>query len=83
MTRIEFNEDAFYELRRAPGVKVDLEARGNRVKSAAGEGYELESRQGAKRDEGRWRVSVVTATPEAMEENQDENTLLRALEAGR
>lgn len=81
--RIKHHIKAYYELRRAPGVVADLERRANTVKQQAGDGFEVGSRQGAKRPQGRWRTSVVTATPKAMRKNQRDNTLIRSLEAGR
>ena len=81
--RIKHNVAGYKALRAAPGVVADLERRANAVKETAGDGFEMSSRQGAARPQGRWRTSVVTATPKAMRKNQRENTLLRALEAGR
>ncbi|WP_306365442.1 hypothetical protein [Nocardia sp. CC227C] len=84
--RVRHNIAGYYALRSEPGVVADLEARGQRVLAAAGgeaAGYGMDSRQGAKRPQGRWRVSVVTNTPEAMLDNAENNTLLRAMGAAR
>lgn len=81
--RIEWHNQGFYDLRRAPGVVEDLERRGRAVAAAAGDGFELGSQQGAKRPQGRWRVGVVTATPEAMRKSAKHDALLKALDAGR
>lgn len=82
-TRIKHHVKGYKALRSAPGVVADLERRASAVKDAAGDGFEMGSRQGAARPQGRWRTSVVTATPKAMRKNQRDNTLLRALESGR
>jgi len=81
--RIKHHIRGYKELRAAPGVVADLERRAGAVRAAAGDGFEMGSRQGAARPQGRWRTSVVTATPKAMRKNQRDNTLLRALESGR
>lgn len=81
--RVKHNIAGYKALRSAPGVRADLERRASAVKQQAGDGFEMGSRQGAARPQGRWRTSVVTATPKAMRKNQRDNTLVRALEAGR
>ncbi|EME14806.1 hypothetical protein [Rhodococcus triatomae] len=82
--KIVWNQGAMYELRSSPEVVALLEAIGNRILEAAGgeqAGYVMSSQQGAKRPQGRWRVSVATATAEAMLDNAKNNTLIRALGA--
>lgn len=84
--RITHNAAGYYQLRAAPGVKADLEARGGRVKRAAssdGGKYVMSSRQGAKAPQGRWRVSIATADAKAMRKNAKHHSLLRALDSGR
>jgi hypothetical protein len=80
---IHWNMKGFHDLRSDPGLVADLEARLERIRAAAGEGFESSSRQGASRPEGRWRGTVITATPRAMALNARDNTLIRALDAGR
>lgn len=84
VVRVQHFTEGYYKLRSAPGVIAELEARGSRVLAAAGgesAGYEMDSRQGRKRPQGRWRVSVAAATPAAMLDNARHNRLLRALGA--
>lgn len=84
--RIKWNIPGWKKLRSEPGVRADLERRGNAVLRAAGgvaAGYEMSSRQGAAKPQGRWRVSVAAVTPRAKRSNVKRNTLIRALEAGR
>lgn len=88
MAEIKFNMAAFRELRSAPGVVADLEARGRRVQAAAQAGgnrgrYRMQSRQGAPRPSGRHRVSVSTDDFEARMDNAKNHTLLGAIDAGR
>lgn len=78
--------DGYYELRRAPGVRADLEARGRRVQAAAsrdGGTYEMGSRQGMKKPQGRWRVDVRTGDYRTRVKNNKHNSLLRALDSAR
>ncbi len=80
---IKWSIKGFKELRRDPGVVNDLNERGMRVRDAAGPGYVMEGHQGRSRPSGRWRVTVRTGTPAAILDNAQNNTLIRALEAGR
>lgn len=82
--KIVWKPDGLYNLRSAPGVKADLTGRAERLAAACGgsaAGYETSSQQGAKRPQGRWRATVVTATPRAMVSNAKHNTLIRNLGA--
>ena len=77
--RIKWNNRAFEDLRRAPGVAADIDSRAARVAAAAGKGYVASPYEG----KSRHRASVFTQTPRAMVDSQKNNTLLRALDAGR
>jgi hypothetical protein len=89
MARVVFHPGAFYKLRSEPGVRRDISHRTNRIaeaaNSAAGlqDGYRASSQQGARRPQGRWRGTVITATAEAVQDNARHNRLLRSLHAGR
>lgn len=80
--KIKWNNEGFRQLRQAPGVKADLMARARRVAaSAGGEGMGymvtdlvLEKPRGA--------VSVM-ATGKAVYDNRKNNSLIRALDAGK
>lgn len=81
--KVVFHKDAFYQLRSDPGVVSMLEEKAQRIAdtaNASGSGtYAVGSRQGARRPQGRWRASVVTADYAAMRDNAKNNTLARAL----
>lgn len=78
--RIKLNHDAIAEFLRSDDVRLELERRAQAIANAAGgEGFEVESRVGAKRV----RTSVRTATLEARMAEAEERALTSALEAGR
>lgn len=81
--RIDWNPNAQYEIRSAPGVvsKVESIARQKAEQAnAVGNGtYAVGSRQGMRRPQGRWRATVVTADARAMVDNATNNTLARVL----
>lgn len=80
--KIVWKRGVFRELRTLPGVLADLAERGERIASAAGDGYESSGARvtGGK---GRGRVSVRTATTSARRREARDHTLLKALNAGR
>lgn len=80
--KIVWKRGAFRELRTLPGVLADLAERGERIASAAGDGYESSGARvtGGK---GRGRVSVRTATTSARRREARDHALLKALNAGR
>ncbi|MFT4125081.1 MAG: hypothetical protein QM662_02470 [Gordonia sp. (in: high G+C Gram-positive bacteria)] len=81
--RIEWNRSALYEMRSDPALVAAEVAAAQRVCDEAnriGKGtYVVGSRQGAKRPQGRWRTSVVTADAQAMAHNAKHNVLIRAM----
>lgn len=81
--RIKWNPDALYEIRSDPALIAAEEDAAQQVAgtaNSAGKGtYLVGSRQGRKDPQGRWRTSVVTGDAEAMADNAENNTLLRAL----
>ena len=82
-SQLRWNPNALYEVRSSPGVAATVEGVAQRVCDIAnseGKGtYVLGSRQGAKRPQGRWRATVVTADWMAMRNNMRHNTLIRAM----
>lgn len=85
-TRLVMKDGALYKLRREPGVRRDLEKRGEAILDAVGghrAGYMLNSTQGAKRPQGRWAVRVFTANIAAMVDNRRNQTLVRAFGVAR
>lgn len=77
--KIRWHIKGFKELRKDRGVMSDLLKRGEAIAASAGAGVEAEPFTG----KNRGRVSVFTATDEATRKNAEQNTLLRALDAGR
>jgi hypothetical protein len=75
----------YYRLRSAPKVVALEEGAANDVARRAnaqlkgGKGFAVSSRQGAKRPQGRWRVTVAAVSPYARRANAKHNILLRAL----
>lgn len=76
---MQWNRNAAREILKSPAVRADIQRRANRVAAAAGPGFEAWARSGRNRA----RASVEASTYEARKKNSRENTLLRALEAGR
>lgn len=77
--KIKWHMKAFRQLRQERGIVSDLVHRGRAVADAAGAGVEATVRTGRTRG----RVSVAAVTDEAKRKNAKENTILRALDAGR
>jgi hypothetical protein len=84
-TTFRWNNPGFYAIRRDPNIVAILEEIGENIQDECnsqlrrGAGYELTSRQGAKKPYGRWHVRVYTQTWEAMEEDARNHLLDRAL----
>jgi hypothetical protein len=81
--RIEWNRNGLYQVRSDPALVAEEVAVAERICAEAnsiGKGtYAVGSRQGAKRPQGRWRTTVVTADARAMANNARNNTLIRAM----
>lgn len=81
--RIEFNHQGFADLVAGRGadnhIKDYLLQLAEQMASAAGPGYEAEDASGPLRA----RARVYTATVEAMIDNEQNDTLIAVLEAGR
>lgn len=81
--KIVFHKEAFYDLRRDSAVVGMLDAKAEQIADRAnslGKGtYAVGSRQGARRPQGRWRASVVTADYKAQRDQAKNHTLQRAL----
>lgn len=77
--RVKLHNKGFDELRKDSNLVADINARAQRIANAAGAGYEVSPRTGKKRH----RASVITESYEAAKDNAENNTLLRALDAGR
>ncbi|ALA67562.1 hypothetical protein [Corynebacterium lactis] len=77
--KIKWNREAFEQIRRAPGIVADLNARAGRIAEAAGPGFEPGSYEGKTRH----RASVITATAKAKAQDAKHHTILRSVDAGR
>jgi len=86
--KVKHKIGGYYKLRSSGGVVAFLEGAGEAVASRAngqlknGQGFKMSSRQGEKRPQGRWRVTVAAVTPYAKRANAKHNTLIRALGGG-
>ena len=78
--KIKWNRAAFNALRTAPGVEADLTERAQAMAAAAGDGVEMLPAEAGRR---RAHRVVATVTVEAARANAKNNTLIRALDAGR
>lgn len=80
--RVKFNVPAFMALRRDPGVTQELHRRAKLIADACGgedDGFHAEVTQGRTRA----RASVVAVTYQARRRNARDNTMIKALDAGR
>lgn len=77
--KIELNAATVRTLLKSDGVKADLERRAKAIAAAAGDGFEVATRDG----KNRIHVEVQTATPEAMLAEAQDKRLTRAIDAGR
>lgn len=82
MVKIKWNVDAFREIRHAPGVVADIDARAARVAAAAGAGYESSSSSGGTRHRG-FAGAATTKTRAHEVKHGTAGRLVRALDAGR
>lgn len=82
---VRWKPGCWYNIRRMPELVALEEQIAENIASAAnqmggtGDGYKTGSRQGRKNPQGRWRTSVVAASPHAARDNAKNNTLLKAL----
>lgn len=77
--RVKVNRAAIRALLKSPEVADDLDRRARRIASAAGTGFEVDSRIGSNRA----RSSVRTETFEARRAEATGRSLTRAIDAGR
>lgn len=83
--KVKWKQGCWYEIRRMQAL-IDIEEQiaqdvADKANEMAGsdDGYKTGSRQGRKAPQGRWRTSVVAASPHAARDNAKHNTLLKAL----
>ncbi|QGH76640.1 hypothetical protein PBI_QUASAR_11 [Gordonia phage Quasar] len=77
---VRLNRKGFREIRSAPKLihKIDQITGGIADRANLDEpGYKTSSQEGAARPQGRHRGTVITATQEAIEDNANNNTLLK------
>lgn len=77
-TRIEWRRRGFDQLRNHPAVKAYLRREAERVRDAAGDGFELDDHSSP----ARARFTVYASTHQARRRNATENTLLRVIGGG-
>lgn len=77
--KLDFHYDGFNEVRSSPEVQAEVFRRGDAIGAAAGDGYEVRKTV----NKTRARVSIITATAEAMVDQARNHTLERSLDAGR
>lgn len=77
--RVVMNGSGVRDLLRSPGVRADLERRGEAIAQSAGTGYETQTWLGRRRA----RVTVRTATRQARIDEARHHRLIQALSAGR
>lgn len=88
MTRLKFKYGAMYRLRSEPGFRAIQESYAAKIAATANrvaktDQFKTSSQQGARRPQGRWRTTVVTAGTKAKRHNAKHNTLLNATYAAR
>jgi hypothetical protein len=76
---VKLNHNGVRQLLQSPGVLAELKRRGERIAAAAGPGFEAEGFVGRNRA----RVTVRTATVEAMVAQAEDDVLTKAIPAGR
>lgn len=74
-TRVKLNYQGFNELRKSPEMRAALTAEAQSIAQRAGEGYETDEKLFLSRAV----ASVATVTPQAMRDNLENNTLLKAV----
>lgn len=79
---VKWKNGCWYELRRQRGVQSAVERTAKRIANACNreagtDEFKISSQQGAKKDKGRWRATVITAGRHAARHNAAHNTLIR------
>ena len=77
--KVKINSAGARAVLKSAGVQADLDARADRIAAAAGSGYEASTYPWRTRG----RSSVITGNGAAMRDNSRNQTLLRAVNAGR
>lgn len=77
--RVVVNRAGVRELLNSDAIRADLEARAQRIASAAGPGHRVDVGRGRNRA----RAAVITDTTEARRSEATDGTLSRAIDAGR
>lgn len=77
--KIRWNLPAFRKLRTDPAVQADILRRAEKIAEAAGDGFKAVQSPARNRA----RAAVVAVTPEAVARNARDQSLLKALDAGR
>jgi len=80
---IVLNIPGFVALRNSPEVQADIQARAERIASAAGDGFVVTPVTTNRSMSGRAHVAVITGDADAMLAEANDQALTRAIDAGR
>lgn len=75
MEKIKLNEAGIVQMLKSPEISAAVDAVASAKAAALGDGYTINSRAGKKR----WNARIVAESPDAIQENLEKNTLVKAV----